>query len=136
MFHLLVKRSVYAACLTSASLIQRQAGSPTPDLSTPSGSSTKQAIGQTYGQTLAKDLLTVKVSSKEDDDGDEVMEDDEEEWSAEAHFSGPNYQAKKTVFLLFINRTCIFYAFRKYSLNACILLPISVVGILKNKELT
>ncbi|PSR71450.1 hypothetical protein PHLCEN_2v12717 [Hermanssonia centrifuga] len=80
------------------------AGSPTPDLSTPSGSSTKQAIGQTYGQTLAKDLLTVKVSSKEDDDGDEAMEDDEEEWSAEAHFSGPNYQAKKTVFLLFINQ--------------------------------
>lgn len=31
-------------------------------------------------------------------------DDIETRWSAEAYFTSPNYQAKKTVFLLFINR--------------------------------
>lgn len=35
----------------------------------------------------------------EDDEGD-----DPEAWKAEAHITNANYQAKKMVFLLFINR--------------------------------
>ena len=35
-----------------------------------------------------------------DEDGD----DESESWTAEAHFTNANYQAKKFVFLLFINR--------------------------------
>lgn len=35
--------------------------------------------------------------------------DEEPSWIAEAHFTGPNYQAKKTVFLLFINRKNSWY---------------------------
>jgi hypothetical protein len=60
----------------------------------------------------------VKVSSKskpkpklpgneEDDEmnGDSEEDHDESEsWSAESYFTNTNYQAKKTVFLLFINR--------------------------------
>jgi DNA mismatch repair protein MLH1 len=38
-------------------------------------------------------------------EGDEV--DDPETWKAEAHISNANYQAKKMVFLLFINRKCL-----------------------------
>lgn len=84
-------------------------------MSTPSSSTTVQAIRLVYGQTLAKELLTVSVSSSDkgkrkarasspmqvsDDEDDE----DVEAWDAEAHFTNANYQAKKMVFLLFINR--------------------------------
>ena len=34
----------------------------------------------------------------------DVDEDDATKWSAEVYFTSPNYQAKKMVFLLFINR--------------------------------
>ncbi len=34
----------------------------------------------------------------------DVDDDNSTKWSAEAYFTNPNYQAKKTVFLLFINR--------------------------------
>lgn len=81
-----------------------QSGSPTPDLTTPSGSSVKNTIRHTYGQTIAKDLLQIEVSSNSDSDDQDVDADDAGSWSAEAHFTGPNYQAKKMVFLLFINR--------------------------------
>ena len=33
-------------------------------------------------------------------------EQDPETWSAEAHFTSANYQAKKMILLLFINRKC------------------------------
>ena len=38
-------------------------------------------------------------------EGEDV--DDPETWKAEAHISNANYQAKKMVFLLFINRKCL-----------------------------
>jgi DNA mismatch repair protein MLH1 len=37
-----------------------------------------------------------------EDDSNEV--DDPEAWRAEAHITNANYQAKKMIFLLFINR--------------------------------
>ena len=42
------------------------------------------------------------------EDGDQLedeLPDQPESWSAEAYFTNANYQAKKIVFLLFINRT-------------------------------
>jgi DNA mismatch repair protein MLH1 len=68
-----------------------------------------------YGHSIAKQLLTLKLSSNgkekphEDDmdvDQNEESElpDQPESWSAEAYFTSANYQAKKFVFLLFINR--------------------------------
>jgi len=53
-------------------------------------------------------LLNVKISSsgkaRTDEDMDEDGDDESESWTAEAHFTNANYQAKKFVFLLFINR--------------------------------
>ena len=49
-----------------------------------------------------------KVPGNEEDDemnGDSEEDNDESEsWSAESYFTNTNYQAKKMVFLLFINR--------------------------------
>jgi DNA mismatch repair protein MLH1 len=88
-----------------------QAGSPTPELSTPSSSTTPQAIRLLYGHSIAKELLHETVSSSprpmrnpRKDDADKDQDDDGESWVAEAYFTNANYQAKKIVFLLFINR--------------------------------
>jgi DNA mismatch repair protein MLH1 len=58
---------------------------------------------------VAKELLNIMLESEDkvrrrNDRGDA---DDAEFWSAEVHFTNANYQAKKMVFLLFINRTSI-----------------------------
>lgn len=71
-----------------------------------------------YGHSIAKNLLSCDVSSKNSEDrdgkgkqkavddavdfGDDI--DEPESWKAQVHFTNPNYQAKKFVFLLFINR--------------------------------
>lgn len=93
-----------------------QVGTPSPDVSTPSSSNTSQTIRLLYGQTIAKELLHVTVSSSgkttgtsetavsTTDDEDEDAED-AEAWSAEAHFTNASFQSKKMVLLLFINRT-------------------------------
>jgi len=77
-------------------------------LSTPSSSDTPTAIRLIYGHSIAKELLNVKISSsgkaRTDEDMDEDGDDESESWTAEAHFTNANYQAKKFVFLLFINR--------------------------------
>ncbi len=41
------------------------------------------------------------------EDEDEDMSEDTEAWSAEAHFTNANYQAKKMTLLLFINRKSV-----------------------------
>jgi DNA mismatch repair protein MLH1 len=90
----------------------KQAGSASPDLSTPSSSSTPQAIRLLYGHSITKNLLHVTVSSTEkpkqidadDGVGNGYANDGAESWAAEAHFTNVNYQAKKMIFLLFINR--------------------------------
>ena len=72
---------------------------------------------------MAKELLSVSVSSSDKGKGKarasspmQVSDEDEENseaWNAEAHFTNANYQAKKMVFLLFINRerTCFLSPF-------------------------
>lgn len=71
---------------------------------TPSGSSIKQAIRQLYGRTIEKELLELSVSSASEDTMDVDDDASDPTWSAEVFFTSPNYQAKKVVFLLFINR--------------------------------
>jgi DNA mismatch repair protein MLH1 len=95
------------ACMLVADYIE-QAGSPTPELSTSATSDVGQAIRLLYGHSIGKELLHVESScrtggssSRDTSAGDP---DDSERWSAEAYCTSPNYQAKKTVFLLFINR--------------------------------
>ena len=92
---------------------KKQSGSASPDLSTPSSSETSAAIRLLYGHSIAKELLQVKIASSDkersdkereeaDMDGDDI--DDAEAWNAVSYFTNANYQAKKIVFLLFINR--------------------------------
>lgn len=76
--------------------------------------SVQQAIRLLYGHSLATQLIETNISSdkpenpdNEDSNDDEAMDVDlpsSTNWSAELHFSNANYQAKKTTFLLFINR--------------------------------
>ena len=88
-------------------------------MSTPSGSDTKQAIRMIYGQTIVKDLLYTKILPTGEDDGEDVdmdRTDASPTWNAESYFTNSSYQAKKTVFLLFINREpCQYLVLSRFS---------------------
>ena len=108
------------------SFVCKKASSSTPDLSTPSCDDAKQTIRLLYGPTIVKDLLSVRFDAKgktiiaasEDKGNEDIMEVDDDEdailekakgkWTAEAHFTNPNYHSKKMVFLLFINRELLY----------------------------
>lgn len=100
--------ALYVPCAPACIHRDAQAGSPSPELSTPSSSETPHAIRLLYGHSIAKELLNVSISSRDEDDRavDESMADDDdaESWTADAYITNANYQAKKMVFLLFINR--------------------------------
>ncbi|KAI0826460.1 histidine kinase-like ATPase [Irpex lacteus] len=98
----------------------KKSGSAAPELTTPSGSSVKNTIRHTYGQTIAKDLLHAEVDPSADDRDESMNVDDDNstKWSAEAYFTNPNYQAKKTVFLLFINHRLVESSRMKKALEA------------------
>ncbi|KAF8434567.1 DNA mismatch repair protein [Boletus edulis BED1] len=87
-----------------------QAGSVTPELST-SPTSIDQAIRLLHGHAIEKELLHIEVSSSSTNSTSRPIgsgdANDAEKWSAEAYCTSPNYQAKKTVFLLFINHRLV-----------------------------
>lgn len=103
---------IFLACAPKVALtFAMQVGSPSPDVSTPSSSTVVGTIRLLHGQTIAKELLHVEVSSGRDGGPAPNDEDDEEaeaeSWSADAYVTNANYQSKKTVLLLFINRQFI-----------------------------
>lgn len=102
---------VFASSFVMSFLFLWQSSSASPSLSTPSSSTSSQAIRMLYGHSIAKELIHLKVSgsdqrAKRKDHTDEEVSDndDEADWVANVHFTTANYQAKKIVFLLFINR--------------------------------
>ncbi|KAJ7770488.1 histidine kinase-like ATPase [Mycena metata] len=114
----------YAVHNPKVSFVCKKAGSPSPDLSTPSSSEIPQAIRLLYGHSIAKDLLHVAFSSKKKaENEDEDMEEDSGpqdsgSWAAEAHFTNANYQSKKMIFLLFINHRLVESSRMKRALEA------------------
>ncbi|KAJ6486921.1 histidine kinase-like ATPase [Mycena sanguinolenta] len=111
----------YAVHNPKVSFTCKKTGSPSPDLSTPSSSDVPQTIRLLYGHSIAKDLLHASFGSKKNAEGDEDMEDvqvDGESWTAEAHFTNPNYQSKKMLFLLFINHRLVESSRMKRALEA------------------
>lgn len=60
-----------------------------------------------YGHTIANELIHTEVNSSGSEVDDSMDMDEDEEaitWKAEVYFTNANYQAKRTNFLLFINR--------------------------------
>ncbi|KAI6158071.1 histidine kinase-like ATPase [Pisolithus tinctorius] len=93
----------YAVHNPAISFLCKKAGSPSPEISTSPASDILQAIRSLYGHAIAKELLRVDVTSEQSKDGI----DDPERWSAEAYCTNANFQAKKMVFLLFINHRLV-----------------------------
>ncbi|KAH0834783.1 hypothetical protein J3R83DRAFT_10384 [Lanmaoa asiatica] len=100
----------YAVHNSKVAFLCKKAGSSTPELST-SPTSIDQAIRLLYGHAIGKELLHIEVSASHNDGPSRSIGsgnvDDAEKWSAEAYCTTPNYQAKKTVFLLFINHRLV-----------------------------
>ncbi|KAJ3574331.1 hypothetical protein NP233_g1848 [Leucocoprinus birnbaumii] len=119
----------YAIHNPTVSLSCKKATSTAPDLTAPASKSVPQAIRLLYGHSIATQLLEVNISSSnpnvtsgEDEEDEDAMDLDIPKgpikWSAELHFSNANYQAKKTVFLLFINHRLVESQRIKRSLEA------------------
>jgi len=105
-WHLFARRLVSAPMVFSLqraiSFISPQAGSATPDLSSSPTSSVSQAINLLYGTSIGKALL--QVTCDPDPTATHTSKDAEPSWKAEVVFTNASYQAKRFVFLLFINR--------------------------------
>lgn len=93
----------YAVDNPKIAFLCKKAGSPSPEISTSPVSNVVQAIRVLYGHSIAKELLHVEITCDQAKGG--VA--DTERWSAEAFCTNTNYQAKKTVFLLFINHRLV-----------------------------
>lgn len=107
-----------------------QAGSSTPDITTPGSSKIPTLIRLLHGGSVAHELIHVpmisssaqssKLKASADTKGDvedeDMLDSDEDEddgsnpndveWNADAYVTNANYHVKKMTFLLFINRKC------------------------------
>ncbi|KAF9041304.1 DNA mismatch repair protein MutL [Panaeolus papilionaceus] len=108
----------YAVHNPKIAFVCKKEGSSAPELTTPSCADSAMSIRLLYGHSLAKELIHAKLGSSKSapqpEGDDDRMDEDEPEknkketsWSAETYFSNANYQAKKTVFLLFINHRLV-----------------------------
>ena len=79
-------------------------------------------------------MVHVKVSSSSNDHlgSDKDDEPEDGEWQAEVYFTNPNYQAKRTVFLLFINRECPHRKYREGKTDDSLVFGRSSGGVVKN----
>jgi len=77
----------------------------TPDLHTPSNSSTLDNIKLTYGQSLAKELLPLDIRHEPDEDFESAPDD--VRFSLKGYISNANYSSKKNTFILFINNRLV-----------------------------
>ncbi|KAF9652282.1 DNA binding protein [Thelephora ganbajun] len=94
----------YAVHNHKVALVCKKAGSSAPDLSSSPSSSTSQAINLLYGTSIGKALLQVTCGP---DPNTTHTSKDAESWKAEVVFTNASYQAKKFVFLLFINHRLV-----------------------------
>ncbi|PPR02265.1 hypothetical protein CVT24_011614 [Panaeolus cyanescens] len=122
----------YAVHNPKVAFICKKEGSSAPELTTPSCADSAMSIRLLYGHSLAKELIHIKElgssstqpDQPEDSDSDKMDEDEQESskkgvsWTAETYFSNANYQAKKTVFLLFINHRLVESSRMKRALEA------------------
>ncbi|KIM42266.1 hypothetical protein M413DRAFT_444701 [Hebeloma cylindrosporum] len=113
----------YAIHNPTVSFACRKGGAASPDISTPSASDTPTTIRLLYGHSIAKELIHHQLSSSKKQRNDDDMDEDEEEedpesWMAECYFTNANYQAKKMVFLLFINHRLVESARMKRALES------------------
>jgi len=86
----------YAIHNAGVSFTCKKVGTNAADLATSSSASTLDNLRQIYGASVARELLPINIDNKQYD------------FKMKGYISNANYNSKKAIFLLFINRTFFF----------------------------